>query len=114
MRIGLPSVNSRKRFRSSGNRHGSALPLPMTPFCAMATIREITGSCGVSFIMNGLLQSYASDLHRCVEDHQVAERHAEELRCLRAVLLHAREQASLQAAEARQRPGTHYVASDEE
>src|SRR2546429_217968 len=43
MSTGLPSVQALKRLRSFGKRHGSALPRPMTPFCAIATISETSG-----------------------------------------------------------------------
>ena len=40
----VPSVHYiTARFGSFGRRHGSALPRPMTPFCAIATISETSG-----------------------------------------------------------------------
>src|ERR1700733_13904274 len=118
----LPRVNALKRLRPAGSRHGSALSRPMTPFCAMATIREISGC--ATFMPHyckdragsaiGRRVATVLDLDGRVENHHVAEGHAEELRGLRAVLLHAREQPPLQAAPARQRAGAHHVPADEE
>src|SRR5437016_6915153 len=134
MSTALPRVNALKRCRSLGSRQGSALARPITPFCAIATISVISGCAA---LMGELLQArpwqghwgeagnggristavgsrQPSDLDRGVEHDHIPEGHAEELRRLGAVLLHARKQTPLQPAQARQRSRAHYVAADEE
>ena len=39
-----PIVSARKRFRSSGRRHGSRLSAPMTPFAATAAMSASDGA----------------------------------------------------------------------
>ena len=42
MITGLPIVSALKRAMSDFNRHGMALPAPMTPFSAIATTKTIS------------------------------------------------------------------------
>jgi len=118
-------VKARKRLRSSGRRHGMELSRPMTPFWAMATMSEINGGptvmatdyCrGVRDKVNMSPSGAAtvSDLHGGIEYDHIPEGHAEELRGLRAVLLHAGKQPSLQPPQPREGTRAHHVAADEE
>ena len=43
MMTGLPMVSARKCCMSDRSRHGSAFPLPMTPFSATAAMRRMLG-----------------------------------------------------------------------
>ena len=47
MMMGCPKVSDLKRLRSSGRRHGSALPAPITRFLATAAIKVMRS---VSFV----------------------------------------------------------------
>src|ERR1700746_1296777 len=113
MRIGLPRVHARKRLRSSGRRHGRELSRPITPFWAMATISEINGGPALMAAdycrgrrgkVNVSPRGAVSYLDGRIEYDDIAEGHAEELRGLRAVLLHACKQPALQTPQPGERP----------
>src|SRR5579863_738626 len=116
MSTGLPRVKLRKRFMSCGNRQGSALLRPMTPFCAMATMSETRGAAALITVdyCPATGRRASLDLDCRVKNHDVAERHAKELRGLRTVLLHTGKQPALQTPQSRQRSRAYHVPPHEE
>src|SRR6185437_2924823 len=100
----------RSRVRTRLVRPGSALPRPIAPFSAIATMRETSGCCRIM----ALRRREVSDLDHGVEHDHAPEGHAEKLRRLRAVALHPGEESPLQPLPTRQRPGANHVLADEE
>jgi hypothetical protein len=83
--------------------------IPANPICILNRVRAQLSAYRVSSPF-----SYGSDFHGGIQDNHPAERHSEEFRCLRTVLLHLRKQATLQASQPGQRTSAYNVPAHEE